>query len=56
MTAGSLFNGFALLLVLLIIAGVAGGIGSVELLIWLALVTAWIAWWMVSRRRSDPAP
>ena len=56
MTIASLVRGLAVLLGLLIVAGLVGGIGSVELLIWLVLVAAWIAWWMASRRKGEAAP
>ena len=52
MTIASLVKGMAVLLALLI-AGLLGGIGSVELLIWLGLVAAWIARWMASRRKGE---
>ena len=56
MTLASPVKGLAVLLALLIIAGLVGGIGSVELLIWLGFVAAWIAGWMVSRRKGEAAP
>ena len=56
MTFSSLVKGLAALLALLIVAGLVGGIGSVELLIWLGLVAAWIAWWTASRRKDEAAP
>lgn len=55
MTIASLVKGLAVLLALLIIVGWVGGIGSVELLIWLGLVAAWIGWWMASRRKGEAA-
>ena len=51
MSVADLFMGLAALVALLLIGGVLGGIGSVETLIWLGLVVAWIAVWLVSRRR-----
>ena len=56
MTTASLVKGLAVLLALLIVAGLVGGIGSIELRIWLGLVAAWIAWWMASRRKGQAAP
>lgn len=56
MTIASLVKGLAVLLALLIVTGLVGGIGSVELLIWLGLVAAWIAWWMASRSKGEGAP
>ena len=53
MTIASLVKGMAVLLALLIVAGLLGGIGSVELLIWLGLVAVWIARWMASRRKGE---
>ena len=52
MTIASLVKGLAVLLALLVSAGLVGGIGSVELLIWLVLVAGWIAWSMASRRKG----
>ena len=56
LTIGSLAKGLAVLLALLIVAGLVGGVGSVELLIWLGLAAAWIAWWMASRRKGEATP
>jgi hypothetical protein len=56
MSVRSLVTGLIVLLVLLVAAGLIGGIGSVELLIWLALVAAWIAGWFATRGRHRPAP
>jgi hypothetical protein len=55
-TIASLTKGLLVLVALLIAAGALGGIGSVELLIWLGLVAAWIIWWMVSRRKAPSKP
>ena len=56
MTVASLFKGLLALLALLIAAGLIGGVGSVELLVWLGLVVAWIAWWGLSRRAPSSEP
>ena len=56
MTPGTLVKGLALLLVLLIAAGLLGNLGPVELLIWLGLVVVWIAWWMTRRARPRATP
>lgn len=53
MTVVALAQGVVALLALLIIAGLFGGIGSVELLVWLVLVGAWVVGWMASRRKRD---
>ena len=53
MTVASLVKGLLALLALLIAAGIIGGIGSVELLVWLGLVAVWIAWWAVRRRTTS---
>lgn len=52
MKVDSLVKGLALLLALLIVAALVGGVGSPELMIWLVLVGAWVAWWLASRRRN----
>jgi len=49
MTLASLLKGLALLLLLLLAAGLVTSLGPVELLIWLALVIGWILWWVVRR-------
>lgn len=54
MTIVSLVKGLLALVALLIAAGMLGGIGSVELLVWLGLVAAWIVWWVV-RRSAAPS-
>jgi hypothetical protein len=57
MSVTALFQGLAGLVILLLAVGYAGGVGSVELSIWLLLVAAWVSWWLVSRRgrnRTDP--
>jgi hypothetical protein len=57
MSVTALVQGLVGLVILLLAAGYAGGVGSVELSIWLLLVAAWISWWLVSRRRrsrTDP--
>jgi hypothetical protein len=56
MTVASLVKGLLALVALLIAAGLLGGIGSVELLVWLGLVAAWIGWWAVSRRATPSEP
>jgi hypothetical protein len=56
MTVASLVKGLLALVALLIAAGLLGGIGSVELLVWLGLVAAWIGWWAVSRRTTLSEP
>jgi hypothetical protein len=53
-TVASLAKGILALVALLIIVGLLGGIGSVELLVWLALMIAWIGWWLTSRRKPSP--
>jgi hypothetical protein len=55
MTFASLVKGLALLLLLLLGAGLGRGIGSVELLIWLTMVIAWIAWWSTRRIKAGAA-
>ena len=55
MTTRSLVQGLGALLALLAIAGLLGGIGSVELLLWLGLVGAWVVWWIASRRKRNTA-
>ena len=52
MPFSSLIKGLALLLVLLIAAGKLGSLGPAELLIWLALVVAWLTWWATRRGRA----
>jgi hypothetical protein len=56
MTRGTLIKGLALLLLLLIAAGQLENLGPVELLIWLALVVAWIIWWVTHRARARATP
>lgn len=56
MTLGRLITGLALLLILLIAAGQLGSLGPVELLIWLALVAAWITLWAARRARARATP
>ncbi|GAA1940573.1 hypothetical protein GCM10009797_37280 [Nocardioides hwasunensis] len=53
MSVRSLVLGFVALIAILALAGNVGGIGSAELLIWLALVAAWIGVWVSSRRTAD---
>jgi hypothetical protein len=55
-TIASLAKGLLALAALLIVAGLLGGIGSMELLIWCGLVVAWIYWWTVSRRKAPSKP
>jgi hypothetical protein len=52
MTVRSLAAGIVALAAVLLIAGSLGGVGPVELSIWLGLVAVWIAWWKWSRRRN----
>lgn len=56
MTLSTLVKGLALLLLLLIAAGLFGNLGPVELLIWLALVVAWIIWWATHRTSAKATP
>lgn len=56
MTLGTLIKGLALLVLLLIAPGQLGNIGPVELLIWLALVVAWITLWVTRRARASATP
>jgi hypothetical protein len=55
-TIASLAKGLLALVALLIVAGLLGGIGSVELITWCGLVAAWIVWWTVSRRNAPSKP
>jgi hypothetical protein len=55
-TIVSLVKGLLALFALLIVASLLGGIRSVELLIWCALVAAWIARWTMSRRKAPSKP
>jgi energy-coupling factor transporter ATP-binding protein EcfA2 len=54
-TVTSLIQGLVALLVLLMFAGLLGGIGLVELVVWLVLVAAWLGWWL-ARRKATPRP
>jgi hypothetical protein len=43
---------YGLMLLVVLGYGAAGfGVGPVEILLWLALVVAWVSFWMVKRRR-----
>ena len=56
MTIGILVAGLIALLGLLVAVGAFGGVGSVELALWLVLVVAWIVVWFVSRRARRTSP
>jgi hypothetical protein len=49
MSVSSLVWGLVVLLALLVLAGTLGGVGTVELAIWLVLVAMWILWWARAR-------
>ena len=50
MSVGSLIWGWLALVALLTLAGTLGGVGTVELTIWLVLVVIWLVVWLLSRR------
>ena len=51
-TIAALVKGLLALVALLIVAGLLGGLGSVELLAWCGLAAAWVIWWAVNRRKA----
>ncbi len=52
MSVSSLLWGLLGLLALIVLAGALGGVGTVELAIWLALVAVWVLWWASTRRQQ----
>jgi hypothetical protein len=56
MSVSDLFIGLAVLVALLLVGGMLGAVGSVETLIWLVLVVAWVVTWVVSRRKRRTTP
>ena len=50
MTVASLGKGLLVLVALLVVVGLLGGVGSIELLIWVVLLAVWVTWWTLSRK------
>lgn len=50
LTVRTLLAGLLALVALLLVVGMFGAVGSIELAIWLVLVAAWVALWSSSRR------
>ena len=49
-TVASLGKGLLVLVALLVVVGLLGGVGSIELLIWVVLLAVWVTWWTLSRK------
>jgi hypothetical protein len=54
MSASTLMWGVLGLFLLPLLAAPLGGIGTVELTVWLALLVIWVLWWVRSRRPETP--
>lgn len=54
MSVSTLMWGLLGLLVLPLLLAPLGGIGTVEMTIWMVLLVAWVLWWVRSRRAETP--